>query len=68
MDMNSVQVFLSVLLFVSLFLPDIWVLSNVDNDDDVILDTVSFVHGCGRARDVRRGKHRRASSPTLSSS
>ena len=39
-DSNSVQIFLSITLFVTLFLPDIWVVSNTPNDHDFILNAV----------------------------
>ena len=44
MDQNYVQVVLSAMLFISLFLPDIWVLANPPNSDDVILNTVRERH------------------------
>ena len=49
-DSNGVQIFLSVTLFVTLFLPDIWVVSNISNDNDFILNAVRARARARRAR------------------
>ena len=49
-DSNGVQIFLSVTLFVTLFLPDIWVVSNISNDNDFILNAVRARARAARAR------------------
>ena len=53
-DSNGVQIFLSVTLFVTLFLPDIWVVSNISNDNDFILNAVRARARGARARLARR--------------
>ncbi len=57
-DSNGVQIFLSVTLFVTLFLPDIWVVSNISNDNDFILNAVRARTRAARARGLRGAARR----------